>query len=266
MKSEVEKRLETLTLEQGQTKIIGMNNTKAKDQVQLVYAQFIDRNDNVEEDQDPDDFEIDLLSMHMKDHEAFKNRARLCWGNATLAHIKENFDAEVYAKAQELAADDSGNKLFEELDILNPTIEHPKYGTVYEKIKLIENHKPQGNDIKYLDKALKQNGEGEYLFVQEKFVDPDGVLKEGRKLGIFMHLRIAGVPEDPKVKGQGREPKHVLIPNELTGRTKVMDEIEYLELGEDFDPKALKAYRSQKDLTAPQGDQEAPKEKEPEQV
>lgn len=266
MKSELKKHLETLTLERGQTKIIAVHNTKEKDQVQLLYAQYIDRNDRVEEEQDLEDFEIDMLSLHMEGHDSFKDRARLAWSNVMLDNVKKQFGDQVYAVAKKVAEDDSGEKVFEPLDILNPTYEHAKFGTVYEKIKLIESHVPRGNDTEYLDKSLKQDYKGNFLYVQEKFVNPEGLIENGRKLGIFMELRIAGVPEDPKVKGQGKEPKHVLIPNDTVGKTKLMDEIEYLEQGEDFDPKALKAYKEQRDLTDPNptDDQEASKEKDQE--
>jgi hypothetical protein len=266
MKSELKKHLETLTLERGQTKIIAVHNTKEKDQVQLLYAQHIDRNDTQEKEQDSDDFELDMLAYHMEGHESFVDRARLAWSNFMLDTVKKQFGEEAYTVAKRVAENDTGEKVFEPLDILNPTFEHPKLGTVYEKIKLVESHTPQGNDLEYLDKSLKQDGRGNFLYVQETFVDPEGNIKPGRKLGIFMDLRIAGVPEDPEHKGQGKEPKHDLITH--TGKTKIMDEIDYLEEGEDFDPSVMQAYRSQKDLTSPKGDQEAPKEKtqEPEQV
>lgn len=262
MKSETMKRLETLDLERGQTKIIGMNNTTKEDRVQLLYAQFIDRDDTTQEEQDLEDYEVDLTSINMAGDDRFRDKAQLSWVPHTLEAVKMKFSGKVYAKAVELCEDDSEEKLFVSLDILNPTVEHPKFGTVYEKLKLIESHIPQGNDTKYLDKTLKQDGNSNFLYVQETYVDPEGKIREGRKLGIFRHFRVAGVPEDPNTKGQGKDPKHVLISNDLVHRAKLLDDIEWLERGESIDHQAIKAYRSKKDLTSPQGEQEPSKDKE----
>lgn len=139
----VKDRLSKLDIGTGITKVIGVRPTSEANQVQVVLAEKIDRPSNRR-----------AVSDSMADHEAFGGRsAQPVWLSFTLTMLEKLMPAALPAAKQ----------CIEDQDYVSLDLTNPKFGDSRLRIEINETHKPSKWEMDNVEKAAKQDGEGNYL-------------------------------------------------------------------------------------------------------
>ena len=158
----VKERLSHLEINAGDTKVIGVRPTKNAMEVQLVFAEIIERPTNRRA----------LADFNASD-ERFGNRSiQPVWMKAMLSDVKVLMPEAFKACEQAIQDQD-----YASLDILNPTL-----GGQRLRIEITETHCPTQWELENLEFSAKIDGDGKYL--------------HSNQYAIFMHSDI--VKGDPQ--------------------------------------------------------------------
>lgn len=166
----VKERLNTLNLNTGETKIIGVRPTKNASEVQLVFAEKIDRPSN----------RSALADFNASD-ERFENKnVQLVWMKAMLADINSLLPGAYPASKRAIEEQE-----YVTLDVSNPTL-----GGKRLRVEIRETYKPSKWVKETIEYEAKQDGEGNYL--------------HHNHLVIFMHSDIVkGEPQHQFIQHTG---------------------------------------------------------------
>lgn len=139
----VKERLSTLDLNAGETKVIGVRPTKNAGEVQLVFAEKIDRPSNRRA----------IADFNASDERFHSGNIQPVWLKAMYADVKTLMPEAVTACKQAIEDQD-----YVSLDIHNPTL-----GDQRLRVEITETHKPSQWEQENIEVAAKQDGEGNYL-------------------------------------------------------------------------------------------------------
>lgn len=139
----VKDRLSNLNLKPAQTKIIGVRPTKNANEVQLVFAEKVERPSSRNA----------LADFNASDERFGGRNAQPVWMKAMLADVKILLPEAVDACERAIEEQD-----YVSLDILNPML-----GDKRLRIEITETHKPSKWEEDNIEVAAKQDGQGNYL-------------------------------------------------------------------------------------------------------
>lgn len=143
----IKDRMQGLSLKKDDVMIIGVRPTTNKEKVQLVFLQNILRKGRA-----------GLLAELNKGDERFGSSGRPFWVTVTLEGVKA-LVPEAYETSVKCV--ETGD--YESLNIVNPEIHGSKI-----KIQLTETHRARKSDIQNLEQSAKQDGNGNYLTVDNR--------------------------------------------------------------------------------------------------
>lgn len=163
----IKERLENLDLKPSETKIIGVRPTKNAMELQLVFAEKIDRPSN----------RGALADFNSSDERFGSNNAQPVWMKAMLADVAKLLPEAVNACKQAIE-----NQDYVTLDITNPTIAGQRL-----RVEITETHKPSKWELANLGLAAKQDGEGNYLHRNNFAIFVDSEIVKGAPKHRFIH-------------------------------------------------------------------------------
>ena len=139
----VKERLSNLNLKPAETKIIGVRPTKNANEVQLVFAEKVERPSSRNA----------LADFNASDERFGGGNAQPVWMKAMLADVKVLLPEAVGACERAIEEQD-----YVSLDILDPML-----GDKRLRIEITETHKPSSWEEDNIEVAAKQDGQGNYL-------------------------------------------------------------------------------------------------------
>ena len=151
----VKERLDNLNLKPSETRIIGVRPTKNAMELQLVFAEKVERPSSRKA----------LADFNASDERFGNSNAQPVWMKAMLADVAVLLPEAVNACKQAIEDQD-----YVSLDIINPTL-----GGQRLRVEITETHKPSKWEEENIEVAAKQDGQGNYLHWNNLaiFVDAD---------------------------------------------------------------------------------------------
>jgi len=163
----VKERLENLNLNPTETKIIGVRPTKNAMELQLVFAERVERPSNRKA----------IADFNASDERFSSSNAQPVWMKAMLADVATLLPEAVNACKQAIEDQD-----YVSLDITNPAL-----GGQRLRVEITETHKPTKWAEHNIDVAAKQDGEGNYLHWNNLAIFVDADIVKGEPQHTFIH-------------------------------------------------------------------------------